>query len=142
MKYIRKQLTVDAMKMQADGVMGGIEIKKGDFLLTHSDGSVSAIPEDVFLANYEVSEGAITTAQNKPSNSAEVAQVIPPVKQAVKDLYTCLGCSQDFPLSCFDKQQGICFDCLKVKCPTCGTPNKLSDMKGNYCPNCLRTPAL
>jgi len=144
MRYIRKQLTVDAMQMQADGVMGGIDIVKGDFLLTHSDGSVSAMPEDVFLANYEVDDYSVSAPVSSIAERDEKEEVaeIPfvPVPKASKDMFTCVGCSQDVPASNFDRNQGLCFDCIQVKCPTCGTANKLSDMKGAYCPRCLGKP--
>ena len=141
-EYIRKQLIVDAMEMKASGVIDGVEFEAGDFLVSYADGSMGAMPNDTFLANYELNVSGVIEPQHIPEKKQPARPVItvPTVPVASEEMFTCIGCSRDVPLSNFDRNQGLCKDCLQVKCPTCGNINKLSDMKGRYCPHCLGSP--
>lgn len=144
MEYIRKPIKVDAVQMPTNGAVGVNEFHAGDYLVTYEDGSVAVLPPDVFEANFE--PGTTTSPiqiVNKPLPQQQPSiepKPEPSGELANKDALTCLICSQDVMPDNFDRRQGICFDCLKVKCPTCHSIVKRSEMKGQYCPNCLGSP--
>lgn len=145
MRYQRIIIEVDAIKMPTKGSIGGNTFDAGDYLVTYEDGSVAVLPPDVFESNFQNANlSTIKPVVENQDNSTTNITPAPPRNdappKASPDMFTCLGCSQDVPAEMFDKAQGVCFDCLKVKCPTCGAVVKRSEMRGQYCPNCLRSP--
>lgn len=141
MRYFRKPMTVDAVKLSFSCDIDGIPAHAGDFLVTFEDGSQTVLEGPVFEATFE------EALQNPPGPVEAPQRVIRPTIGETRpvdvenvDEYTCIECGATVNRANYDSGSGRCRGCIQVRCPTCKKPAKLSEMAGEYCPSCL--PAL
>ena len=138
MIYKRTAIEVDAIKMTTSGNISGQEFEQGDYIVTYEDGSLAVVPANVFEANYK----PITKTVDVPQAIA-VEPTQPQIPQTVKPAndkgLVCISCGAVVESSFYDRNSGMCHDCMMVKCPTCQNAVKRSDMVGQYCRTyCLR----
>lgn len=146
MLYQRKRMEVNAVKLKAEMTVGQKTGQPGDYLVTFEDDSMGIVTANVFEANFEPGYRIELTPENVESMLANLpTPVAPPVQPEPQPTgYICVGCGSDsVPENMFDKNTGMCADCLKkfVTCQTCGNTVQQFEVVGSYCRRCLNKPA-
>ena len=147
MLYQRKRMEVNAVKLRAEMTVGQKTGQPGDYLVTFEDDSMGIVTAKVFEASFEP---AMNRIQLTRENVENVLTNLPPVinqptqPEPQPTGYICVGCGSDsVPENMFDKNTGMCADCLKkfVVCQTCGNTVQQFEVVGSYCRRCLSKPA-
>lgn len=139
MIYKRTAIEVDAIKMTTSGNISGQEFEQGDYIVTYEDGSFAVVPVNVFESNYKPVGTNTTETPKVVAVEPAQPQTTPIVNQSNDKGLVCISCGAVVESSFYDRNSGMCHDCMMVKCPTCQNAVKRSDMVGQYCRTyCLR----
>lgn len=138
MRYSRKPLSVDAIKLTAPTTINGQTGQPGDYLLTLPNGELGFMPAAMFESNFQPE--ALATQIIAPANPApDMAE------EPTRNLMICLGCGAEVPPEEFERKSGMCVNCLKkqVSCNNCGRQVFQYEIIGTMCRKCLpKGPAL
>ena len=130
MRYARKPLVVDAIKIVAPTTVNGMTGKPGDYLLTMPTGEMGFMAASMFEANFQPADMVPIVQDNPAPDLADAPQ---------KTLMICLGCGEEVPPEEFERKTGMCVNCLKkqVSCHNCGRTVFQYEIIGTMCRKCL-----
>lgn len=134
MRYARKPLIVDAIKLSTATTLNGMTAQTGDYLLTLPNGEIGFMAASMFEANFQPIDQSLA---NTPANH------LPPdlADEPKQSLMVCLGCGEEVPPEEFERKTGLCVNCLKkqVTCHTCGRAVYQYEILGTHCRKCAKT---
>lgn len=132
MRYARKPLVVDAIKLMSATTVNGMTGKPGDYLLTMPTGEMGFMAASMFEANFQPADMVAAVAPGNPA--PDVAEETPQ-----KPLMICLGCGGEVPPEEFERKTGMCVNCLKkqVTCHNCGRTVFQYEIIGTMCRKCM-----
>lgn len=147
MRFTRKPLSVDAVRISVPISMSEEHGQPGDWLVTFEDGSQTIYPADLFDIEFEplVEKPRLPDLPLRDRDTTLLPNPVPVPPEDWEESKlptdcTCIECGGTVRREHWDPQSGVGRCCVTVKCPTCRNPAKFSEMAGQYCPRCL--PAL
>ena len=139
MKYQRKPLFLDAIKLTEKTTVGDTEGKPGDYLVT-MNGKISIQDKEFFENHFipyvEPEQSKVAEPVQEPQQEGKYK----PWETKPNANKICISCNEEKPPEQVDRNTGQCVDCLKMEttCETCGAAIMQLDKIGTICRKCLQ----